>query len=98
VSLTRILDEGTEATTFLSLLPLFPRIMQSPYLALSWPFSNSSVCSMAMFKYPSRQARTPRYSIPELSFTRTGLPITDFKKSDGDLFGFSCASASGAVA
>ena len=39
--------------------PLFPRINASPYLALSWPFTYSSVCSMAMFMKPSRHASTP---------------------------------------
>ena len=60
---------------------------QSPYLAFNCPSNPySSVCSMAMFKYPSRQANTPRYSIPEFNLTRTGRPRTDFKKSDGERF------------
>ena len=60
---------------------------QSPYFAFSWPSRpNSSVCSIAIFKYPSRHASTPRYSIPEFSFTRTGRPRTDFKKSEGERF------------
>lgn len=58
---------------------------QSPYLAFSCPSNpNSSVCSMAMFKYPSKHANTPRYSTPEFNLTRTGRPNTDFRKSDGD--------------
>jgi hypothetical protein len=31
----------------------------SPYLALSWPLTYSSVCSMAMFIKPSKHASTP---------------------------------------
>ena len=65
-------------------LPLLPRIKQSPYLARNCPsMLYSSVCSIAMFINPSRQARIPRYSIPELSFTRTGRPSTDLRKSLG---------------
>lgn len=41
---------------------------------------------MAMLRYPSKQASTPRYSIPEFNFTLTGLPSTDFRKSDGERF------------
>lgn len=43
-------------------LPLFPRINASPYLFFNCPFTYSSVCSRAMFIYPSRQARTPEES------------------------------------
>ena len=39
--------------------PLLPRMKASPYLALSCPFTYSSVCSIAMFMKPSRHARTP---------------------------------------
>jgi len=39
-----------------------------------------------MLRYPSKQASTPRYSIPEFNFTLTGLPSTDFRKSDGERF------------
>lgn len=67
--------------------PLFPRMKQSPKRALSCPSEYSSVCSMAMFKYPSKQANTPRYSTPEFSLTRMGRPMTDFKKSEGDRLG-----------
>ena len=38
---------------------LLPRMKQSPYLALSWSCSYSSVCSIAMFMNPSRHARIP---------------------------------------
>ena len=39
---------------------LLPLMKQSPYLFLSCPsWLYSSVCSIAMFMYPSRQARTP---------------------------------------
>jgi hypothetical protein len=66
---------------------LFPRIKQSPYVAFSWPSNPySCVCSIAIFKYPSRHAKTPLYSIPEFSFTIAGFPRTLFKKSDGDRF------------
>ena len=41
------------------LVPLFPRMKASPYLFFSWPFTYSSVCSIAMFMYPSRQAKIP---------------------------------------
>jgi hypothetical protein len=63
-------------------------------LALSWPSSPySSVCSIAIFRYPSKQASTPRYSTPEFNFTRTGRPNTDFKKSEGErFFAASCAT------
>jgi hypothetical protein len=44
----------------------------------------SSVCSMAIFMYPSRHTKTPRYSVPELSLTRIGRPSTDLRKSDGE--------------
>lgn len=53
---------------------------------------NSSVCSMAILRYPSRQARMPLYSCPELSLTLTGLPMTDLRKSEGDLLGISVVS------
>ena len=43
-------------------LPLFPRIKASPYLFLSWPLTYSSVCSIAMFIYPSKHARIPAAS------------------------------------
>ena len=39
--------------------PLLPRMKASPYLALSCPFTYSSVCSIAMFMKPSRHASTP---------------------------------------
>jgi hypothetical protein len=71
-------------------VPLLPRIKQSPYLACNCPVAEySSVCSMAIFKYPSKLPNTPRYSIPEFNFTRIGRPNIDFKKSDGvfDFFG-----------
>ena len=49
--------------------------------------------------YPSRQASTPRYSVPEFSFTFTGRPRIDFRKSDGDFdFDFFPAAADGAPA
>ena len=38
---------------------LLPRMKASPYLALSCPFTYSSVCSIAMFMKPSRHASTP---------------------------------------
>jgi len=41
---------------------------------------------MAIFKYPSKQAKTPRYSVRVFKRTLTDLPSTAFKKSDGDLF------------
>ena len=44
--------------------PLLPRMKASPYLALSWPFTYSSVCSIAMFMKPSRHASTP---VPQLA-------------------------------
>lgn len=44
------------------LLPLFPRINASPYLFFNCPFTYSSVCSRAIFIYPSRHARTPEDS------------------------------------
>lgn len=40
-------------------LPLFPRIKASPYLFLSCPLTYSSVCSIAMFMYPSKHAKIP---------------------------------------
>jgi len=46
-------------------LPLFPRIKQSPYLALSCPCTYSSVCSMAMFIKLSKQASTPCIGVGE---------------------------------
>jgi hypothetical protein len=66
--------------------PLFPRMKQSPYLAFSWPFTYSSVCSMAIFRYPSKHAKTPRYSVPEFKRTLTDLPSTALRKSEGDRF------------
>lgn len=62
---------------------LFPRMKASPYRALSSPPTTSSVCSSAMFMYPSRQTSTPRYSTPELSLTTTGRPVTVERKSAG---------------
>lgn len=56
---------------------------QSPYLVLSWPSSNSSVCSIAMFMKPSRHASTPRYSVPLFSLTTTERPITPLRKVAG---------------
>lgn len=41
-------------------IPLFPRMKASPYFCFNCPLTYSSVCSKAMFRYPSRQARTPR--------------------------------------
>lgn len=38
---------------------LFPRIKASPYLSFNCPLTYSSVCSSAMFMYPSIQANTP---------------------------------------
>lgn len=38
---------------------LFPLMKASPYLCFSCPFTYSSVCSKAMFMYPSRHAKTP---------------------------------------
>jgi hypothetical protein len=38
-------------------------------------------------------AYLPRYSVPELSLTRTGRPKTDFKKSDGDRLLFVAGTA-----
>jgi hypothetical protein len=67
-------------------LPLLPRMKQSPYRFFKCPSTYSSVCSIAMFMNPSRQARTPLYVTPELSFTITGLPITCFRKSVGFFF------------
>ena len=46
--------------------PLLPRMKASPYLALSWPFTYSSVCSIAMFMKPSRHASTP---VPQLAIS-----------------------------
>jgi hypothetical protein len=64
---------------------LFPRMKQSPYVAVISPSRPYSlVCSIAMFKKPSRLASTPLYVIPLLSFTTAGRPSTDFRKSDGD--------------
>ncbi len=54
--------EGGRAHLILRLVllsPLLPRMKVSPYLALSWPLTYSSVCSIAMFMYPSRHASTP---------------------------------------
>ena len=53
---------------------LLPRMKQSPYLALSCPSTYSSVCSIAMFMYPSRQARTPAHYICQLSIIGCGMP------------------------
>ena len=54
---------------------LLPRMKQSPYLALSCPSTYSSVCSIAMFMYPSRQARTPaHYILCQLSIIGCGMP------------------------
>ena len=69
--------------------PLLPRIKQSPYLFLSCPSTYSSVCSSAKFINPSKQANTPWYVIPELSFTITGRPTILLTKS----FGVYAASA-----
>ena len=63
---------------------LLPRIKQSPSFALSSPFWYSSVCSIATFKYPSRQARIPRYSTPWFNLMMTALPSTLFKNSLGE--------------
>lgn len=40
-------------------VPLFPLIKQSPYLFFSCPLTYSSVCSIAMFIYPSKHAKIP---------------------------------------
>ena len=45
-------------------LPLLPRMKQSPYFSLSRPSEYSSVCSIAMFINPSRQANTPESTTP----------------------------------
>ena len=42
-----------------SILPLFPLIKASPYLFFNCPFTYSSVCSKAIFMYPSKQTKTP---------------------------------------
>ena len=39
----------------------------------------------------------PRYSIPELSFTRTGLPKTLFRKSEGERFFYNVVRKRGII-
>lgn len=91
----RLFDRNTIFHTHIYIyihVPLLPRIKQSPYLACNCPVVEySSVCSMAIFKYPSKLPNTPRYSIPEFNFTRIGRPNIDFKKSDG-VFDFLAAA------
>lgn len=68
-------------------MTLLPRIKQSPSWAFRTPFSYSSVCSMATFKNPSKQARTPRYSTPVFSLITTGRPTMDLRNALGFLVG-----------
>lgn len=63
--------------------PNFHSLYTSMLLA-SYSESAPSKTNTASSTHPSRQANTPRYSIPEFSLTRTGRPKTDFKKSDGE--------------
>lgn len=50
--------------------PLFPRTNASPYSFVLVPLTYSSVCSSAMFMYPSKQLRTPVSVRPQASEVR----------------------------
>jgi hypothetical protein len=58
-------------------------IKTSPRLPVQFPSIYSSVSASCRFMYASTETRNPLYSIPHLSFTMTGFPVSSFKKGLG---------------
>ena len=57
--MSRANGKGEKLQRTITYLPLLPRIKQSPYFDFNCPSTYSSVCSIAIFIYPSKQANTP---------------------------------------
>lgn len=62
-------------------VPLLPRMKVSPYFFFSWPLTYSSVCSRAMFMYPSKHANLP---VPVESATTWCEPRAGQHNTGGD--------------
>lgn len=73
---------------------LFPRINASPYLFFNCPLTYSSVCSSAMFIYPSKQARTPKINRKSIFVRIYNIKIQYLKtfNSTRNVMEFLCAA------
>lgn len=58
-------------------------INTSPRFPVQFPSIYSSVLANCRFMYASTETRNPLYSIPHLSFTMTGFPVSSFKNGLG---------------
>lgn len=67
-------------------------IRTSPRFPVQFPSIYSSVFASCRFMYASTDTRKPLYSMPHLSFTMTGFPVSSVKKGLG-FTGMVCSHA-----